>query len=160
MRLPLVATLLAGIALGACGGETEYVTVSSPGAQTTESRTATVETAAKHFNSFRSPSGNIGCYMNDENVRCDIRARSWNAPPKPADCDVDYGHGISVGTTGLADLICAGDTALDPRAVVLAYGERNVVGDFSCASAQAGMTCRNTRTGSGFFLSRQRYQLF
>jgi hypothetical protein len=150
-----------GFLLGACGGgETKYVTVTSQSSKTTEDQATTKSSPVRRFDSFRSPSGNIGCYMDDESVRCDIRERSWKSPPKPPNCDVDYGYGISVGTTGLADLICAGDTALNPKATALQYGERNVVGDFSCGSEQAGMTCRNTRTGSGFFLSRERYQLF
>jgi len=34
-----------------------------------------------------------------------------------------------------------------------------VSGELRCASARQGLTCRNTRTGAGFFLSRERYRL-
>ena len=35
---------------------------------------------------FTSPSGNIGCMLTDDLLRCDITARDWSPPPRPADC--------------------------------------------------------------------------
>ena len=40
---------------------------------------------------FTSPSGNIGCFIDVDYVRCDIAQRSWTPPARPADCEFDYG---------------------------------------------------------------------
>ena len=53
--------------------------------------------------SFRSPSGNISCYIVADGVRCDIVRRDWEPPPKPASCEFDYGHGLmSAGKAAVA----------------------------------------------------------
>ena len=118
--------------------------------------------SAHHYTQFESPSRNIGCVLLDGLARCDIMVRSWSPPARPAGCPriVDFGQGLMVATGGVARFVCAGDTALDPRGPILAYGQLDVVGALRCTSARAGVTCRSTRTGHGFFLSRQRYSLF
>jgi hypothetical protein len=109
---------------------------------------------------FQSPSGNIGCYLDKKAVRCDIREHTWPTPPKPADCDVDYGQGVAVGQHGRAGYVCAGDTALDPSSPVLNYGDRISKGNIRCASKTKGMRCVNLDTKDGFFLSRGVVRLF
>ncbi len=111
---------------------------------------------------FRSPTGNIGCALSDGSARCDINTRDWSPPGRPADCpsDVDFGQGLIVSGSGPAQFVCAGDTALDPSGPALDYGQEAQVGSFSCTSRSDGMTCRNLDTGSGFFISRQRYSTF
>ena len=66
---------------------------------------------------FATPSRNIGCVLVDGTARCDIRARTWSPPPRPASCppEVDFGQGIVVATAGRAMFVCAGDTALIPQ---------------------------------------------
>src|SRR4051794_8059874 len=59
---------------------------------------------------FVSPSKNIGCSLSDSGARCDIGDRTWAPPPKPPDCDVDFGQGVTVVGTSPATLTCAGDT--------------------------------------------------
>lgn len=115
-----------------------------------------------HSSFFESPSRNIGCTLLDGLARCDILQRSWSPPPRPSSCPhiVDFGQGLVVATTGAARFVCAGDTAADPQAPILAYGQVDVVGPLRCASAVTGVTCRSTRTGHGFFISRQGYRLF
>ena len=113
---------------------------------------------------FRTPSGNIGCmYASDPsfapNLRCDIRSRLRPVPPRPAKCDLDWGDSYELNLTGRARLTCHGDTAIDPRARVLAYGVTWRRNGFSCVSRLAGLTCRN-RSGHGFFLSRKRSYRF
>jgi len=117
---------------------------------------------AHHYQFFESPSRNIGCAIIGGTARCDILARSWSPGPRPKSCPriVDYGQGLIVGTTGAARLVCAGDTAANPSAPVLAYGQADVIGALSCSSATTGMTCRSSRSGHGFFISRQRYRIF
>jgi hypothetical protein len=109
---------------------------------------------------FRSPSGNIGCYISGKGARCDIRNHDWQAPPKPASCELDWGDGLAVGRHGRADYVCAGDTTLDPSNPVLGYGERIKRGRFRCKSKQSGIKCVNRRNEHGFKISRQRAKVF
>lgn len=116
--------------------------------------------AAADLVGFTSPSGNIGCILADDMVRCDISARDWTPPPRPADCPdfTDFGQGITLNPTGPASFVCAGDTTLGSGAG-LPYGEFRAGGGMSCTSEPAGMRCSNS-DGHGFTLSRQRYTLF
>jgi hypothetical protein len=116
----------------------------------------------QHHTFYESPSRNIGCVILDGVARCDIIGRSWLPPPRPASCphEVDFGQGLTVSRNGPAALVCAGDTALDPGAPILQYGRVDAGGGLRCLSSPAGMTCRSTRSGHGFFISRQRYSLF
>jgi hypothetical protein len=109
---------------------------------------------------FRMPSGNIGCvYANFPTVslRCDILSKIRPLPPRPASCNPDYGawgYAYSMARHGRAVAICVSDTAIDPRAKVLAYGSTWKHGVFRCQSSTAGLRCTNA-DGHGFFLSRQ-----
>ena len=110
------------------------------------------------FSMFRTPTGNIGCaysWFDGESpyLRCDIRSGLVPRPPKPKGCILDWGYGYQLRSVGKAWSFCAGDTALDPRARVLAYGSRWSRGGFTCVSRAAGLTCRNG-SGHGFFMSR------
>jgi hypothetical protein len=107
---------------------------------------------------FRSPTGNIGCYINGDVARCDIAEHSWEPPPKPASCEFDWGNGIELDHDG-AGFICAGDTTLGAE-TVLEYGSSAQRGTFYCESADTGMSCIDTSTGSGFSLSRGSYRIF
>ena len=104
------------------------------------------------------PSGNIGCHIDPEFVRCDIRTKSWEAPPQPADCELDWGQSLSVGADD-AGFGCAGDTVLGPGEN-LPYGDSVRAGDFICESSSTNVRCWNDRTGHGFTLARERYELF
>jgi hypothetical protein len=110
---------------------------------------------------FRTPSGNIGCVYSTAGiaghmrslVRCDIRSGLKPRSPRPANCDLDYGDSYEVATTGRTVIVCHGDTAIDPRARVVAYGNVWRRGGLSCSSKATGLRCSN-RSGHGFFLSR------
>jgi hypothetical protein len=109
---------------------------------------------------FRTPSKNIYCAFDADEVRCDINQRVWQSPPKPASCEQDYGNGLFVGA-GRAGYTCAGDTLLsDPNAVQLDYGKSVTVGDLTCLSQQAGVTCQNNVSGHGFSLSKEGHAPF
>lgn len=108
---------------------------------------------------FQSPSGNIGCYVSKQGARCDIRHKQWKAPPKPKNCELDWGGGLAVDRQGKAGVVCAGDTALN-QGPVLAYGKTFTKGRFRCKSTMSGVRCNNIETGHGFFISRQTYQLY
>lgn len=108
---------------------------------------------------FKTPSGNIGCYVDAaDGVRCDIIERSWAPPPKPKDCDFDWGNSAGVDRRG-AHFVCYSDTVLIGDQT-LGYGSRVRRGDFECASATEGVTCTHRPSGHGVFLSRASYRLF
>ena len=175
-RLGSLATVIACLTLGACGGADEKtVTETVPattGEETTASETGTTETATTDTvkeiqpgtrgpKYFETPSSNIGCYVDASAARCDIRERDWEPPEIPKSCvkaGVDYGQGIAVGKTH-ADFVCAGDTALGGKAT-LDYGQVAQRGAFRCKSEESGMTCTNIENGAGFFLSREIYRIF
>ncbi|MCK5756621.1 MAG: hypothetical protein KAH46_28340 [Mycobacterium sp.] len=117
-------------------------------------------TAGADLVGFTSPSGNIGCILSDGTVRCDVAERDWAPPPRPSDCPdfTDYGQGITLGTTGRASFVCAGDTALG-SGPALPYGQFEAGGGVSCTSEPSGMRCSNS-DGHGFTISRQDYTLF
>jgi hypothetical protein len=120
------------------------------------------------FTHFASPSGNIACVITSSGdselvtrgVRCDIDERDWSPPPRPADCELDYGHGVVLGVGEAAQFLCAGDTTIGRDSEPLAYGDAITAGPIRCESAQSGITCRDVESGHGFSISREAYQLF
>jgi hypothetical protein len=109
---------------------------------------------------FTSPSGNISCVIDTGGARCDIAERDWSLPPRPADCRLDYGHGISIGVGKPARVVCAGDTTIGSGGEPLAYGDAIAAGPMRCVSAQSGITCSDVESGNGFSISREAYRLF
>ncbi|MBW0105742.1 DUF6636 domain-containing protein, partial [Pseudonocardia sp. KRD291] len=103
---------------------------------------------------FRSPTGNIGCVLGADGVRCDVTDRDWELPPAPADCTSDWGAGLSLPGAGPAGPTCGGATVADPSAAVLDYGQALRNGDLTCVSRRTGVECGNTVTGHGFSASR------
>jgi hypothetical protein len=168
----LGAALIAATPLAGCGDdggdETVTVTESAPAetatapAETDTGTAATTTTAPPQGDhgprAFRSPSGNIGCYLDSTGARCDIAERSWEPPPADQPCELDYGQGIGLDADGAA-FVCAGDTTLGAGAA-LAYGSSARRGSFLCESAEAGITCTDTASGRGFTLSREAYEIF
>ena len=114
--------------------------------------------SASAFRGFTSPSGNIGCVISKSSARCDIRSHSWNAPKKPASCDLEWGAAVAVAS-GRGHFVCAGDTTLGAGSK-LGYGKTIHIGHMLCESQQAGMRCVNVRKGHGFFLSKQDFDFF
>jgi len=178
LRLAFAAALLC-LLLAACGGGTTTVTVletsptqegeaetsSDQGAETSSGETSSGETSSGEtsggLESFQTPSGNIGCYIGPEGARCDIAERDWTAP-RPQDCpsEVDSGQGLEVTASGPGQVVCAGDTALNPDARALPYGDEIQAGDFTCHSREDGVECLDDGDGRGFFISKQSYRLF
>ncbi len=119
---------------------------------------ATAESRPAAFVTFQMPSKNIGCgYLSGLGpvvLRCDIR--SGLKPEPRSRCELDW-TGISMGG-GAARPTCAGDTVFEPRAPVLAYGSVWKRGGFTCLSLRIGLSCAN-RSGHGFFLSKERWQV-
>ena len=128
-------------------------TAVTPSTPATRSAPATVTAAG-----FVSPSGNIGCYLDETGARCDINRRNWKPPPAPDDCILDWGAGIAVSKDE-ASFTCAGDTVLGAKDT-LEYGESLRAGDFVCSSSRAAMRCENTVSRRGFTVAVERYRLF
>jgi hypothetical protein len=177
LALPIAAALAL---FAGCGGGDDTTTVvnntttttvvesssTTSSTQSTDSTTAeSTSTAAEptgqtlNLTSFQSPSGNIGCIMSAKSVRCDIAEKDWTAD-RPQGCsdEVDYGQGLTLGATGYAQVVCAGDTTLDPSAPTLDYGDSTKAGSITCVSAEAGMDCAND-DGGHFRISRESYDL-
>jgi len=118
------------------------------------------ELTVSELTSFTSPSGNIGCYIDVDSVRCDIAERDWAPPPKPASCpDVTgFGQGITLSAGRAATFVCAGDTALgagDP----LAYGNTITAGSIECTSLPSGIQCWDFVHGGEFTIAREAYEI-
>ena len=171
----VVATVIVLTALAGCGGgggktkgetfattagTTTTIGAGAPKSPTGGPTTSTTRPPDLTLSSFQTPSGNIGCELVSDVTRCDIREHSWALPPKPADCELDWGQGIEFSGVDKPSFVCAGDTALDSTAAVLPYGRRARQGSTVCDSEQAGVTCTNEASGHGFFLSRDSYRIF
>ncbi|HEV2858935.1 MAG TPA: DUF6636 domain-containing protein [Solirubrobacterales bacterium] len=107
---------------------------------------------------FATPSGNIECSLSSEAATCEIFRRSFTpSAPKPVDCMLDYGHRLTVDSSGTASFACYGDSMRGIAERKLSYGDFLERGPMTCKSEPAGVTCG---TGSGaFFLSVQRADL-
>jgi hypothetical protein len=108
---------------------------------------------------FRTPSGHIGCYYTTEPtfLRCDVTFRTRFGGKRCAEGDI--GHAFGMTANGRARALCVSDTAIEPRAPVLAYGATRRDGPYACTSRPSGLTCKN-RKGHGWMLSRRRQKLF
>ena len=126
---------------------------------------ALIASTAAHAQSgsvgFQSPSKNIACqyfdYDNQNTLRCDIMEATVTAR-RPADCDLEWGKAFEMRSKGSAVRLCYGDTVMDPKMPVLAYGQV-WRGGFTCTAEQTGVTCFNADR-RGFSLSRAKQQLF
>ena len=121
--------------------------------------------ARKPLPGFRSPSGNISCFLVNV-LRCDI-AHSDYAQVLQARCmagpSVDW-HGFELRASGKGAVSCSGGILYDPDTerpsyVTLAYGRTWRHGAFTCSSRIGGVTCTN-RGGHGLFLSRQSWRVW
>ncbi len=128
-------------------------------AGTTAVPTAEDDETLDELIAFSSPSGNVGCYVDPSAVRCDIAERDWTPPARPADCEFDYGQGLSLAPGGTPAFVCAGDTTLGGGAP-LPYGESISAGALQCDSSESAITCRDSLTGHGFAIAREFYDVF
>jgi hypothetical protein len=165
--LAAIAGLAIMFALGACGLSPEpppesATSIASESPESSPDKTVApqpVDREVSELTGFISPTGNVACMIDADWARCDIIDRDWSAPPRPADCEFDYGQGISLAPGEQAQFVCAGDTAFGPDEV-LPYGESITAGLLRCESADSGITCRDTQSGHGFSISQQAYRLF
>lgn len=119
--------------------------------------------AADSLVGFQMPSKKIACMYSHfsgakPELRCDVADVAF-PPKRPKSCRLDYGSAFGLTATGKARRLCAGDTVLNPKAKVLAYGKSRTLGPFTCTARKVGLRC-TTRAGHGFELSRTRQKLF
>ena len=111
---------------------------------------------------FQSPSKNIACqyfdYDKQNTLRCDIMEATVTVR-RPANCDLEWGKAFEMRSNGNAERLCYGDTVMEPRLPVLAYGDVWQRGGFTCTSEQSGVTCFNADR-RGFSLSRAKQEVF
>ncbi|MDQ2983301.1 MAG: hypothetical protein M3R70_05170 [Actinomycetota bacterium] len=121
--------------------------------------TAAAGAQSKAFVSFRTPSKNIYCMYGSGELRCDIGSGLRPKPPKPRNCQFDWGGSVNMRRTGRARVGCVSDSVYSSNARVLRYGKTWRGGGFACTSRIMGLTCRNA-SRHGWFLSRQRSRVF
>lgn len=116
---------------------------------------------------FRSPSNNVHCQFFASTpdrgasvIRCDLRETSNRPPPKPRDCDLEWGQAFELASDAKpAERLCHGDTVMNPKLAPLAYGQTWERGGLRCKSEPSGVTCVNAH-GRGFELSRGAQRVF
>jgi hypothetical protein len=109
---------------------------------------------------FKTPSGNIYCLLQeDNNLRCQLSENTAKLPPKPKDCDLDWGSSFVMDSKGRATRLCYGDTIANANYPVLAYGKTWRSQGFSCISKASGLTCTN-QAKKGWEISKTAQKLF
>ncbi len=114
---------------------------------------------AEDATAFHTPTNNIHCVVYDQNLRCDLLQNDAKLPPRPKDCDLDWGNMFAMNVTGTAGRICAGDTAQAETSPTLNYGRTWNYQGFQCRSEANGLTCTN-KSNHGWFIKRAEQRLF
>ena len=115
-----------------------------------------------------SPSGNIGCDLSAHYAGCGVLSyRSNGTYGKDEAGSPKWGFDLSSGGTPQLAGRREGAFSLDEAfrgggssPQVVEYGQSVTFGSWVCSSEETGMTCRNTETGHGVFLSSGRYETF
>lgn len=107
--------------------------------------------------SFASPTGNIGCTINNDAnkaVSCVIVAYDFGQPGP----DCRYGAQIELDASGYAAFHGCSKVEVNPTDYrVLPYGKAVTDGDMSCVSNTDAITCADLTTNTGFSLSRSAF---
>ena len=115
-----------------------------------------------------SPSGNIGCDLSAHHAGCGVLSyRSDGTYGKDEAGSPKWWFDLSSGGTPQLAGRSEGAFSLDEAfrgggssPQVVEYGQSVTFGSWVCSSEETGMTCRNTETGHGVFLSSGRYETF
>ena len=140
---------------------------------------AAVSDAATVLPGFRSPSGNIRCFVvpgagsssygrTPALLLCDLAHADYAARLQtrclgPSGGGVDW-HGFTLTANRQGSINCTGGvlynpTTQKPSYVTLPYVKSWRRGAFICTSRVTGVTCRS-RTGHGVFVSRQSWRVW
>jgi hypothetical protein len=106
---------------------------------------------------FASPSRNITCQITSAGASCGIA--QLNQQPAPVEgCDGTTGYVVALDAEGQVSLPCVPASEQPKKAAkrmaVLEYGDSITEGDFTCSSADTGMSCTYDPSGRGFSLAR------
>ena len=136
------------------------VAASSPLLAAPTSSSAARQAGVRILPGFRSPSGNIRCFVVNKALICEIDKANYRQRLQ-ASCDLDW-HGFTLNVANRARSYCTSNSAYNmgterPNNAKLAYGKSFRHGVFTCLSRVTGVTCRS-RTGHGLFISRQAWR--
>ncbi len=106
---------------------------------------------------FASPSRNITCEITTAGASCGIA--ELDKQPAPVEgCDGTTGYVVALDGDGRVSLPCVPSSEQPEKASedadVLEYGESITEGDYTCSSAETGMSCTYDPSGRGFSLAR------
>jgi len=106
---------------------------------------------------FLSPSQNIGCYIfiaGVNSAQCTIAHYNWDEPGP----DCPNGAVVQVDSAGTPSFLnCAAYPPSPDSSRILSYQHSVTNGQFTCTSAETGISCTNQNTGTGFTLSREAF---
>jgi len=150
------------VLLAACGGS------DSAGDTTTTSSTTTVPAPVvveiEESQEFTSPTGNIHCRVDVRFhfAECGIDRSAWSPPPRPADCEYDWGGTMVVVNLGApADFDCRSDAPFaQDEPEPLPYGHTVMGGGVECTSRESGVTCTALDSQRGFEIAFEEYRFF
>jgi hypothetical protein len=115
---------------------------------------------AQNTAGFQTPTGNIYCLAQEnKELRCDIQINSAKLPPKPKDCNLEWGNAFGMDLNGKSERFCHGDTIFNPKYPVLGYGKTWRNQGFTCVSKKSGVTCTNKKK-HGWQISKTNQTLF
>jgi hypothetical protein len=110
------------------------------------------------FYFFTPPDGSYQCGIAQDTALC--QGETQPVPPKPEDCQVGWGYGMSVDGTGKADFLCAGGLIYGPLnrnpddRDKLPSGRSITAFGFTCTAADdARIRCTHDATGHGFLIA-------
>lgn len=146
------------------GGSARGATTSFADAQ---ARLARAKADPKVTGPFTSPTGNIFCTVaaGTAVAGCEVQ-EGRIAPLASMSCPGGGGGATDIGRVELrpegAVPVCNSDTIRVPDAPPLPYGSKTAApgGPFQCVSESAGVTCVDTATKRGFFITKGAFTTF
>ncbi|RJN31795.1 hypothetical protein [Nesterenkonia natronophila] len=100
---------------------------------------------------FSSPTGNINCQLDADDLRCTVTEYNFDAPE-----DCEGGVTFRVSDQGPATIDCS--SSVSSQTQQLQYGELTGNTDFACEANEMFFECWSQRTGEGFEIAREYYE--
>ena len=91
-------------------------------------------------------------------ARCEVLDHTWVAPPRSADCPLNWGDRFYLTQDGDAGFSCY-HQEFPAAQQTLGYGQTQSLGTLTCDSESTGMTCSDSSTGHYFSVSHETYEL-
>lgn len=163
MRVP-AALLALVLAVGCTSHSPSRTTSPSPSGTRGPSASSTpsarpavtlVDSAFVDRGSFRTPSGNILCALEERFAGCSVVVHDWSAPPDEEGCTADDEAGTVRLNGSKVSVATDCYTLAEKDAAVLNYGSGVELDGVRCVSEESGVTCLDTTTRKGFTVSRR-----